>query len=52
MAGVVDSFRRAVLEGTAPDPVAFGSACLITSVALPAAYAWFKHVDATMADLI
>jgi lipopolysaccharide transport system permease protein len=52
MVGVVDSFRRAVLEGTGPDPVAFGSACLITSVALPAAYAWFKHVDATMADLI
>jgi lipopolysaccharide transport system permease protein len=52
MAGIVDTFRRALLEGTGPDPAAFGSACLITSVALPAIYMWFKHVDATMADLI
>jgi lipopolysaccharide transport system permease protein len=52
MAGVVDTFRRALLEGTGPDPAVFGSACLITLVALPIIYMWFKHVDATMADLI
>lgn len=52
MAGIVDSFRRAVLDGAAPDAAALGSAALMTALALPAAYVWFKHVDATMADVI
>lgn len=52
MAGIVDGFRTAVLEGTAPDLAALGVSAAIVAVALPAAYLCFKHVDATMADVV
>jgi lipopolysaccharide transport system permease protein len=52
MAGIVDGFRSAVLEGRTPDLAALGSALAIVAVGLPFAYLWFKHVDATMADLV
>jgi hypothetical protein len=41
-----------VLEGRTPDLAALGSAFAIVAVGLPIAYLWFKHVDATMADLV
>jgi lipopolysaccharide transport system permease protein len=52
MVGIVDSFRRAVLDGLAPDPSALGWSLVVTVIALPMAYAWFRHVDATLADVI
>jgi lipopolysaccharide transport system permease protein len=52
MAGIVDGFRSAVLEGATPDLAALGSSLTIVAAGLPAAYLWFKHVDATMADLV
>lgn len=52
MAGIVDGFRRAVVEGLPPDPVALGWSATITALSLPLVYAWFKRVDATMADLV
>ena len=52
MAGIIDGFRSAVLEGRTPDLAALGSAMAIVAVGLPIAYLWFKHVDATMADLV
>jgi lipopolysaccharide transport system permease protein len=50
MAGIVDGFRRAVLDGAAPDPSALASTLVVVAVLLPAAYVWFKQVEATMAD--
>ena len=47
-----DLFRGAVLEGRAPDLAALGSSFAVVIVGLPFAYLWFKHVDATMADLV
>jgi lipopolysaccharide transport system permease protein len=52
MAGIIDGFRSAVLEGRTPDLAALGSALAVVTVGLPVAYLWFKHVDATMADLV
>ena len=52
MAGIIDGFRSVVLEGRAPDLAALGSALAVVTVGLPVAYLWFKHVDATMADLV
>src|SRR4029079_10632710 len=52
MVGVVDTFRRAVITGTAPDPAAFGTAIAVAAVALPLAYVWFKQTAATMADSV
>ena len=52
MVGIVDSFRRAVIDGRSPDFAALGWSLLVTVVLLPLAYVWFKHVEATMADSI
>lgn len=52
MAGIVDTFRRAVLDGGHPDAAALSSAVVLTLVILPVAYVWFKHSDATLADRI
>jgi lipopolysaccharide transport system permease protein len=52
MVGVVETFRRAVIGGAGPDPAAFGTAALVTVVALPVAYAVFKFTEATMADVV
>jgi lipopolysaccharide transport system permease protein len=51
MAGLIDGFRRAVL-GLPIDRVSFLTAALVTAVVLPVSYAAFKHVDATMADVV
>jgi len=52
VAGLIDSFRRVVIDGTAPDfrTLTFSGAIVI--VCLPLAYAFFKSSEATMADLI
>jgi lipopolysaccharide transport system permease protein len=50
MAGIVDGFRGAVLEGRAPDPSAFSTAAIVTVLLAALAYLGFKHVDATLAD--
>jgi ABC-type polysaccharide/polyol phosphate export permease len=52
MAGIIDGFRSAVLDGRTPDLAALGSSLAVVTVGLPVAYVWFKHVDATMADLV
>jgi len=52
MVGIVDTFRRAVLEGTGPDLAALTASIVVVAVLLPAAYLAFKHVEATMADYI
>ena len=52
MVGIVDSFRRAVIDGRSPDFTVLGWSLLVTVVLLPLAYVWFKHVEATMADSI
>ena len=43
---------RAVINGTAPDPAAFGTAIAVAAVALALAYVWFKQTEATMADSV
>ncbi|HET7697250.1 MAG TPA: ABC transporter permease [Vicinamibacterales bacterium] len=52
LAGIVSSFRDVLLRQAAPDPYPLGVACLVTAILLPAAYMFFKHAEATMADLI
>jgi lipopolysaccharide transport system permease protein len=52
MAGIVDGFRRAVLDGLPPDPAAITASIVVVAAILPAAYVWFTHVDATAADVI
>ena len=52
MVGVVDGFRRAVLQNAPPDAASLGVAVAVSLVLLPLAYAYFKHGEATMADHI
>jgi lipopolysaccharide transport system permease protein len=52
MAGIVASFRDILLRGVAPDPEPLRMALLVTAIALPLAYLYFKRAETTMADLI
>jgi lipopolysaccharide transport system permease protein len=52
MVGVVDGFRRAVVLGEAPDLRLLALSAAVSLVLLPAAYVYFKRVEATVADVI
>jgi ABC-type polysaccharide/polyol phosphate export permease len=52
MVGVVENFRRVLLQGVPPDPESFWWAAILSLVLLPLAYLYFKMQDATMADVI
>lgn len=52
MVGLVENFRRVVLQGVAPDFRMLGISALISFILLPAAYIYFKRVEATVADII
>jgi lipopolysaccharide transport system permease protein len=50
--GVIENFRRTVLQGVAPDLHSLGVSALAAAILLPLAYLYFKRVEATMADVI
>src|ERR1700752_1020465 len=52
MVGVIENFRRVMLQGIAPDFYSLGISALVAAVLLPIAYLYFKRVEATMADII
>jgi lipopolysaccharide transport system permease protein len=52
MVGVIENFRRVMLQGTTPDFYSLGISALVAAILLPAAYLYFKRVEATMADII
>lgn len=52
MAGVIDTFRRAVILHQAPDFAAFGIAAAIAALLLPAAYVYFTYAQLTVADTV
>jgi lipopolysaccharide transport system permease protein len=52
MVGIIENFRRVILQGQTPDLASLGSAALISIVLLPIGYAFFKRVEATLADII
>ena len=52
MAGIVETFRRGVVLDQSPDPGALLAATAVIAVALPAAYAYFKFAELTMADVV
>lgn len=52
MAGIVDTFRRAIVLHQAPDAQALLTAAALTLLLLPASYVYFKHVERTVADVV
>jgi lipopolysaccharide transport system permease protein len=52
MVGVVENFRRVLVEAAPPNFYELGISALIAAILLPLAYIFFKHVEATIADVI
>lgn len=52
MVGTIENFRRAVLQGLAPDFYTLGISAAVSVVLLGIAYIYFKHIEATVADLV
>ncbi len=52
MVGIIESFRQVILQGIAPNFYALGISMLVSMILLPASYIYFKHVEATVADII
>jgi lipopolysaccharide transport system permease protein len=52
MVGIVESFRRVILQGLPPDRGSLGLAVGVSLVLLPLTYAYFKRTEATMADFV
>jgi len=50
--GVIENFRRVVLQGVAPDLYSLAVSAIVAAILLPLAYLYFKRVEATMADII
>jgi lipopolysaccharide transport system permease protein len=52
MAGVIENFRKVVVEGSAPDNFQLMISAILSLTLLPLAYIFFKHIEATVADVI
>ena len=52
MVGVIENFRRVMLQGIPPDFYSLGISAAVAALLLPAAYLYFKRLEATMADII
>ncbi len=52
MTGIVDTFRRGIVQHQPPDPTALGVSLAIVALVLPAAYWYFKFAELTMADTV
>lgn len=52
LVGVIENFRRVVLQGVEPDFHSLAISAIAAAILLPLAYLYFKRVEATMADVI
>jgi lipopolysaccharide transport system permease protein len=52
MVGMIENFRRVVLQGVSPDFYTLGIAAAVSFILLIASYIYFKHIEATVADLV
>jgi lipopolysaccharide transport system permease protein len=52
MVGIIESFRRVILQGEPPDFHALAISAIVSLILLPIAFIFFKHVEATVADII
>jgi lipopolysaccharide transport system permease protein len=52
MAGIIENFRRVVIQGLGVDLHLLGVSAIAAFLILPIGYMYFKHREATMADVI
>jgi len=52
LAGIIDAFQKAMLQGVAPDPSVIWPGMIVTAAVLPLSYMFFKRAEAYFADVI
>jgi len=52
MVGVVDNFREVLLHGATPNFDTLALSAIVSLLLVPASYVYFKHVEATLADVV
>jgi lipopolysaccharide transport system permease protein len=52
LAGIVDTFRRALVLHQAPDVTALATSAIVAALLLPIAYVYFKYIELTVADTV
>lgn len=52
LVGVIENFRRVVLQGVEPDFHSLAISAIVAAILVPLTYLYFKRVEATMADVI
>jgi len=52
LVGIMETFRGALLHGSSPNPALLAECFAVSLIVAIASYAWFKHVEATLADVM
>ena len=52
MVGIIENFRRVLLEAAPPDFASLSLSAGVALLLLAASYVYFKHVEATIADIV
>ena len=52
MVGIIENFRRTLLQGAPLDNRSLAIAAAVSVILFPISYVYFKHVEATIADVI
>ena len=52
LVAIMETFRGALLHGVFPDPMLLGECMAISLLIAVISYTWFKHVEATLMDVI
>ena len=52
MAGIIDSYRRVVLNGEPPDLTLLGVSALLSLLLFAVSYLYFKRLEMAMSDII
>jgi len=52
LVAIMETFRSALLHGPFPDPMLLAECLAVSLLVVVVSYAWFKHVEATLADVI
>jgi lipopolysaccharide transport system permease protein len=52
LVAIVETFRGALLHGVSPDPMLLAECLAVSLLVSIVSYTWFKHVEATLADVI
>jgi lipopolysaccharide transport system permease protein len=52
MAGIIDGYRRAIVQGVTPQLSYLGLTAVVSLILLWAGYKYFKHLEHEFADIV